>query len=191
MKRTILFVLFAFLLFSSLFVLGGCDNGNGNSNSNSPFKLTSSAFKNNQRLADKYCYTGVKGGQNISLPFNWVQPPENTQSFALILYDPDGANWIHWAVFNIPVNSNSIAENASGTNMPTGSVELENEFGSSGYGGPEPPAGSGTHRYIATLYALNTTAISGLGGFKSYADISAILSGKVIDKASLTGTYSR
>lgn len=183
-----LVVLFAVSTF--LFVLSGCNDGSGGSDS--AFKLQSTAFSNNQRLDDKYCHTGVSGGQNISLPFNWAQPPEDTQSFALIIYDPDGSNWIHWAVFNIPADCTSIAENASGTiNMPAGSVELDNEFRSPGYGGPEPPAGSGRHRYIATLYALNTGTIDGLSGFKSYAEINAIIKGKVIDKAAITGAYSR
>jgi Raf kinase inhibitor-like YbhB/YbcL family protein len=183
MKHIVFFALFVSLVFSGLFVLAGCDDGGGG-NSDSLFKLESSAFGNNQRLDDKYCYTGVDGGQNISLPFNWVQPPENTQSFALIIHDPEGGDWIHWAVFNIPASCNAIDEDASGTtNMPAGSVELDNEFGTSGYGGPAPPAGSGTHRYIATLYALNTSAINGLSRFKSYAEINTIIAGKIIDKA--------
>jgi Raf kinase inhibitor-like YbhB/YbcL family protein len=190
MKHGVLFAVVVSLAFSGFFVLAGCDNGGGG-NSDTAFKLESSAFGNNQRLADKYCYAGVAGGQNISLPFNWVQPPDNTQSFALIIHDPDGENWIHWAVFNIPAGCNAIDEDASGTNMPAGSVELENEFGTPGYGGPEPPEGSGTHRYISTLYALNTSTINGLSGSKSYDEINAIIAGNIIDKAQITGTYSR
>jgi Raf kinase inhibitor-like YbhB/YbcL family protein len=178
-----------------LVIFMGCDNGNGSSNdngsSNGNFELQSTAFSNNQRLADKYCYTGVTGGQNISLPFNWENPPDNTQSFALIIHDPDGGNWIHWAVFNIPASCDSINENGSGINMPVGSIELDNEFETPGYGGPYPPEGTGTHRYIATLYALNVTIISNLSGFKSYADINSILNGKIIAEATITGTYSR
>jgi Raf kinase inhibitor-like YbhB/YbcL family protein len=185
MKKMGLFAVIGILAFVSM----GCDTGS-NDESNSSFKLQSSAFNNNQRLDVKYCYNGVTGGQNISLPFSWVQPPEDTQSFALIIYDPDGGNWIHWAVFNIPASSNAIAENASGSSMPSGSVELDNEFGTSGYGGPEPPAGSGTHRYIATLYALNTSTVN-INGFKNYTGLKAVLQGKIIDTASITGTYSR
>jgi phosphatidylethanolamine-binding protein (PEBP) family uncharacterized protein len=75
--------------------------------------------------------------------------------------------------------------------MPAGIIELENEFGTPGYGGPEPPIGSGTHRYTATLYALNVATVPNLNGFKSYADLNSILDGKVIAKATITGTYSR
>ncbi|MCL2126999.1 MAG: YbhB/YbcL family Raf kinase inhibitor-like protein [Treponema sp.] len=170
--------------------LTGCDNGSDGGNSS--FTLTSTAFSRNQRLADKYCYTGVTGGQNISLPFSWAGAPENTSSFALVIYDPDGGDWVHWAVFNIPPDCASIAEGASGSaNMPEGCVELNNSFGSPGYGGPQPPFETGTHRYITTLYALNVASIPGLSGYKSYNEIKDILSGKVIERVSITGTYSR
>ena len=154
------------------------------------FELKSGAYKSNERIPDKYCHGNIEGRQNISLPFNWINPPKDTQSYALIIHDPDGRNWIHWAVFNIPANCNEIAENASGNNMPEGSIELNNQFRTPGYGGPEPPRGSGTHRYIATLYALNTPEINDLGSYKSFTEINAILSGKIIAKAEIMGTYS-
>jgi Raf kinase inhibitor-like YbhB/YbcL family protein len=108
----------------------------------------------------------------------------------LIIHDPDGRNWIHWAVFNIPANCNEIAENASGNNMPEGSIELNNQFRTPGYGGPEPPRGSGTHGYIATLYALNTPEVNDLDTYKSFAEINAILNGRIIAKAEIIGYYS-
>ena len=171
------------LVFSLLLVSAGC--------SKKRFELQSSAFKNSGRIPDKYCYGNTEERQNISIPFNWTNSPNDTQSFALIIHDPDGRNWIHWAVFNIPPNCNEIIENASGNDMPMGSIELNNQFRTSGYGGPEPPRGSGTHGYIMTLYALNTAVINDLGSFKSYADIVSILEGKIIAKAEITGTYSR
>jgi len=170
------------LILASLFVLAGC--------SKKTFELQSSAFKNGERIPDKYCHGNIEGRQNISIPFNWINSPNDTQSFALIIHDPDGRNWVHWAVFNIPPNCNEIIENASGNDMPMGSIELNNQFRTSGYGGPEPPRGSGTHGYIATLYALNTPEINEISGFKSFNDLNSILSGKIIAKAVITGTYS-
>ena len=79
----------AFLAVTTMF--SGCkdkDKDDGDNATNS-FVLKSNAFSHNQRLDTKFCYTGVNGGQNISLPFNWEAPPENTQSFALIIHDPD------------------------------------------------------------------------------------------------------
>ena len=171
-------------------VFAGCDNGSSGGDDVSSFVLKSSAFTNNQRLADKYCYSGV--GLNTSLPFTWEGAPDDTKSFTLIIHDPNGGNWVHWAVFNIPANCASIPEGASLTiQMPAGCVELNNEFGTPGYGGPMPPPGSGTHNYKATLYAMNVDSISGLSGFKNYQQITELLAGKFIKKALLTGTYSR
>jgi Raf kinase inhibitor-like YbhB/YbcL family protein len=57
--------------------------------------------------------------------------------------------WDHWVVWNIaPVEK--IDENS----IPKGAVQGTNSAGSSSYMGPCPP--SGTHRYIFTLYTLNT-----------------------------------
>lgn len=178
-KRILLNVVFMLAL---LFVLASC--------SKKIFELQSSAFKNSERVPDKYCHGNVGDRQNISLPFNWINSPNDTQSFALIIHDPSGNNWIHWAVLNIPANCNEIAENASGKNMPNGSIELYNQFRTPGYGGPEPPRGSGVHNYTATLYALNTPEINEISGYKSFADINSILSGKIIAIAEIIGTYS-
>ena len=174
-------------------MFSGCKDNDKDEDDNAKqtFVLKSNAFSHNQRLDTKFCFTGVSGGQNISLPFNWEDLPKNIQSYALIIHDPDGGNWIHWAVFNIPANCTAIDEGASGKNMPEGSLELNNEFGTSGYGGPQPPTGSGTHRYIVTLYALNTSAITDISGFRNYATLNSLLKGKVIGSASITGTYSR
>ena len=201
-----MFVLFAFVFSSCPSPSGGVGNVGGIVDDNddgdgvidgggggtSSFILTSSAFTHNQRLADKYCYAGVSGGDNISLPFSWTGAPEDTLSFALVIYDPDGGDFVHWAVFNIPADCDSIAEGASGSAyMPENCVELSNNFGSPGYGGPQPPPGTGTHRYIASLYALNTANIPGLSGNKNHNEIMNILSGNIIVTASITGTYSR
>ena len=165
--------------------LAGCGRGS--------FALRSAAFGNNERIPDKYCHGGVAGRENISLPFNWVNPPKGTQSFALVMHMPyyDGKN-INWAVFNIPADCSLIDENASGNNMPAGSVELKNTWRTQGYFGPEPERGpiERETEYIATIYALNTTVMLNTGEYKSGWEIDNILAGKVIAKAEITGTYS-
>jgi hypothetical protein len=44
--------------------------------------------------------------------------------------------------------------------MPAGSRELVNTFGDVGYGGPQPPRGSGPHEYHFTIHALRVPALS-------------------------------
>jgi len=177
-------VIFAVLFLSILLVLPGC------SKDKKGFELQSAAFLNGERIPDKYCFGGIGERQNISLPFNWVNPPEDTKSFALIMYNL-GCNHIRWVVFNIPADCNSIAENASGKNMPKGSIELNNYRRTQPpYHGPEPEPGDMVFDYTAVLYALNTV-VDNIGGYKSYMELNEFLEGKVLAQAEITGTQSK
>jgi Raf kinase inhibitor-like YbhB/YbcL family protein len=162
-------------------VLSGCGKS---------FELQSSAFQNNGIIPNKYGYGVNDGRANVSLPFNWINPPKGTKSFALIFYHPNHPNHnrIQWAVLNIPASYNGIAENASGRNMPIGSIELPNYRRTTPpYYGPEPFPGGAPFEYIATLFALNVPFINGLDSYKSYSEITGLLEGKIIAKAELTG----
>jgi len=99
-------------------------------------------------------------------------------------------NWVHWLVINIPKEVTSLEEGASRKRMPQGSVELRNSFGDVGYGGPQPPRGTGDHSYVVTLYALNVEKLD----LKTDTSLSAFkkaIEGKVIASASITGKYGR
>jgi Raf kinase inhibitor-like YbhB/YbcL family protein len=122
----------------------------------SNFVLTSSAFKNGGQIPTKYCMMQIQGGQNISPPLSWSDPPKGTKSFALFCVDthPIANNWIHWAVVNIPADWRGIEEGASGTKKMKGALELKNSYGFKGWGGPMPPEGSGVHNYEFHLLAL-------------------------------------
>jgi Raf kinase inhibitor-like YbhB/YbcL family protein len=50
-------------------------------------------------------------GQNYSPPVSWINIPAGTKSLALIGIDPDGGNWIHWVLYNIPSTTNHLNEN--------------------------------------------------------------------------------
>jgi len=103
---------------------------------------------------------------------------------------PVAQNWVHWLVVNIPVNTAAIEEGASRKRMPPGSVELQNSFGDIGYGGPQPPRGTGDHPYVFTLYALNTEKLN-LGMNTSLSFFKKALEGKVLASATLTARYGR
>jgi len=74
--------------------------------------------------------------------------------------------------------------------MPAGAVELKNSFGDAGYGGPQPPKGSGEHPYVVTLYALNVDKLD-LGISVSLPAFKKALEGRVIQAATITGKYER
>lgn len=115
--------------------------------------LSSPAFANNGVVPNEYTYSlsGQCSGANLSPPLSIGAVPAGTQSFALTVVDPDGGNWLHWKAWNIPATATAILANASAIG---GFNQASNEFGTPGYGGPCPPTPN--HRYIFTLYAVNT-----------------------------------
>ena len=154
-------------------------------------QITSSAFQDGGKIPLKYVMPGA-GGKNVSVPLSWAGAPEGTQSFALSMVDPHpvARNWVHWLVIDIPKGATALPEGASGTSMPKGAVELQNSFGKPGYGGPQPPPGSGDHPYVFTLYALNVPKVD-LSKNASLAAFKQALEGKILATATITGYFGR
>ena len=154
-------------------------------------EISSSAFKDKGKIPIQYVMPGA-GGKNISIPLTWKNVPAGTKSFALSIVDPHpvAQNWVHWLVINIPGDVTFIEEGASKKKMPRGAAELKSSFGNIGYGGPEPPKGTGDHPYVVTLYALNVEKLE-LGVNTSLSAFKKAIEGKVIESASITGMYGR
>ena len=154
-------------------------------------EIQSSAFKDGGKIPIPYVMVAA-GGKNLSLPLSWKDVPPGTKSFALSMVDPHpvAQNWVHWFVINIPADTTSLPEGASRTKMPPGGTELRNSFGDVGYGGPQPPKGSGEHPYVITLYALNVEKVE-LGANTSLAAFKKTVEGKAIQSASITGKYEQ
>jgi hypothetical protein len=154
-------------------------------------EIASAAFTDKGTIPLKYVMPGA-GGQNISLPFSWSDVPTGTKSLALSIVDPHPVanNWVHWLLINLPADSNGFAEGASRRAMPPGTQELQNSFGDLGYGGPQPPRGSGAHPYVATLYALNVAELD-LPGSASLGDFKKALDKKILATSTITGMFGR
>ncbi len=116
--------------------------------------LSSPAFVNNGVIPNQFAYSFSPQcqGSNLSPPLVFGDVPPGTQSFALTIFDPDGGNWLHWKAWDIHALTVALPHNASARG---GFRQAVNDFGTAGYGGPCPPTPN--HRYIFTLYALNTT----------------------------------
>ena len=154
-------------------------------------EMTSTSFKDGEKIPIQYVMLGA-GGKNTSVSLSWKNVPASTKSFALSMVDPHpvAQNRVHWLVINIPANVTSIGDGASRKKMPPGSVELKNSFGDIGYGGPQPPKGTGDHPYVFTLYALKVEKLD-LGTNTSLSAFNRALEGKVLESATLTGKYER
>ncbi len=149
-------------------------------------KLTSPAFEPNQLIPSQY----TCDGEDISPALDWDDPPEGTESLALICDDPDAPvkTWVHWIVYNLPKSARALSENVSPSTSPLSeSVQGKNDFKQVKYGGPCPP--SGTHRYFFKLYALDTKLKLESGATK--AQVEAAMTGHILGKAELIGRYSR
>ena len=143
-------------------------------------KLTSSAFKHDGKIPDKYTCKGDDISPNLKI----TGISKEAKSLALIMDDPDApvGTWDHWVVWNIPIIS-EIKENS----LPSEAVQGINSWGRNSYGGPCPP--SGTHRYFFKLYALNKTL--NLSGNSKKEQLESAMKGHVIAKTQLVGLYSK
>lgn len=158
--------------------------------------LLSNSFKDGNLIPACHATKEVEGGDNISPHFSWKDMDDETitaiQSFALIFWDkhPVAQNWIHWLVSSIPSGVTEIQEESSGVSMPVGSVEHVNSYGEYGYGGPQPPIGSGSHEYVAEIYALDIADLN-LSDAPSLTDFKSAVSNHVLDNSSISGFFRR
>ena len=149
-------------------------------------ELTSAAFREGQPIPARYTCTG----EDISPPLAWRGAPPGTQSFALIMDDPDapGRTWVHWVVFNLAADTTALpAAIRSDDDLPGEAAHGQNSWRRSDYGGPCPP--SGTHRYFFKLYALDTTLDLAPGATRQ--QVLDALAGHVLAEGQVMGTYKK
>jgi Raf kinase inhibitor-like YbhB/YbcL family protein len=152
--------------------------------------LTSSAYGAGGQIPARFTCEG----RGLPLPFAWSAPPTGTKSLALILEDPDAPDpaapkviWVHWVLYDLPPAAEHLPAGMGESALPEGTREGTSSFKTTGYGGPCPPIGR--HRYIATLYALDTV-LPDLG--RPTADaLQDAMQGHVLQRAVLIGTYQK
>lgn len=147
--------------------------------------LTSPAFDDGAPIPREH---GYHEG-NTSPPLAITGVPPEAASLAIIMDDPDarepaGKIWDHWVMWNIPPESTSLP---SGWDAAAGgAVEGRNDFGSTGYGGPAPPDGEHTYRFL--LYALDASLE--LDPDADADRLRRAMEGRVLAEATLTGTFA-
>ena len=152
------------------------------------FQLTSTAFEPDGAIPVKYACIGA----NISPALAWTDPPAGTQSFALVVDDPDAASTtpaVHWLIYAIPSLHRALAENTlKKATLPDGTRQGKNSAGKVGYGGPCPDPGK-LHHYFFKLYALDY--VPDLKAKAKIVDVEAAIKGHVLAKTELIGRYQR
>ncbi|HEY1630495.1 MAG TPA: YbhB/YbcL family Raf kinase inhibitor-like protein [Rhizomicrobium sp.] len=133
-------------------------------------------------------------GDNVSPQLSWSGAPEGTKSFAVTLYDPDAppVGFWHWIAFDIPANATGLQRGAGRdpSQLPIGTVQGQNDFQDSGYGGACPPQGSGLHHYRFTVWALDAATLPFDTDVTGSA-IDAALKKHALAQATLTAVYQR
>jgi len=161
-------------------------------------KLTSSAFKNGSEIDQRHTVEG----EDVSPDLAWTDIPTGTQSLALICDDPDAPSprkpaanpWVHWIVFNIPAQASGLPTGVERTLEPqaiSGARQGINSWpvDNVGYRGPAPPPGSGKHRYVFQLYALDSVLELDAGATKQ--QLLENMDGHVLAECQLVATYER
>lgn len=142
--------------------------------------IRSPAFHQGGDIPAKFTCDGGK----TSPPLEISGVPSETKSLVLIADDPDAPTGLftHWLVWNIPPQTNSVAEGSA----PKG-VHGTNDFGKPGYGAPCPP--SGAHRYYFKVFALDREL--GLSSGARRSQLEAAMKGHVIAQGESMGRYAR
>jgi phosphatidylethanolamine-binding protein (PEBP) family uncharacterized protein len=124
-------------------------------------QLTSTAFADNEPIPRVHTCDGAGTIPPLAIT---GEPPAGTQSYALIVHDPDApipGGFTHWVVVDIPADARTIRGRDLTRWQP-----------------PCPP--SGTHHYRFTLYAEKATPAT-----------AAEIPENAIGQFTLVGTYSR
>ncbi|MBS3954803.1 MAG: YbhB/YbcL family Raf kinase inhibitor-like protein [Methylomicrobium sp.] len=133
-------------------------------------------------------------GEDSSPAIEWSGIPAEAKSLVLIVDDPEAPDpakpkmtWVHWVLYNIVPTATGLAQAVASGSLPVGTLEGQNDWKRTGYGGPCPPIGR--HRYFHKLYALDLE----LPDLKqpSKAELEAAMKGHVLDQAELIGTYQK
>jgi Raf kinase inhibitor-like YbhB/YbcL family protein len=151
-------------------------------------QLSSPAFMHEDEIPARFTCEG----EDCSPPLEWSDVPEGTQSFALIVDDPDAPDpaapkrvFVHWVLFDLPPDKRALSEGLA-EGLPDEAGVGRNDWGKASYGGPCPPIGR--HRYIHKLYALDTPLNL---EHPTKAELEEAMQGHILAKSELIGTYQK
>lgn len=153
------------------------------------FALTSPAFAHGASIPERH--RGRLFGANISPAIAWTTPPAGAVELVLIVQDPDvpfGKASTHGLTVGIDPSWPGISENGLSSPSPTpGFKHGKAALGRRGWAGPLPIPSHGPHSYVFQLFALDHR--TELGDTFGLADVLRAMTGHVVARARLDGTY--
>ncbi|AYY14266.1 YbhB/YbcL family Raf kinase inhibitor-like protein [Actinobacteria bacterium YIM 96077] len=144
-------------------------------------KITSPDIGADGQLADRH----ANDRDNTPPVLHISGVPQGTAELAIICHDPDAPlpwGFTHWTLYGIPAETAEIGADADTRFRPG-----PNNFGRTGYGGPQPPAGHGPHRYYFWVYALHR-AVEGEPSMREFLEKYA---DAIIEQNRVVGVYER
>ena len=150
------------------------------------FQLTSSAFKEGGAIPREYTCQG----KAVSPALQWRGAPAGTQSFSLIVTDPDApkGTWTHWVLYSLPAPVSNLPSAIPAISvLANGERNGKNSSGQLGYYAPCPPTGN--HHYYFTIYALDFSPALDAGASKE--DLEKAMEGHILAQAQLLGRYQK
>lgn len=149
-------------------------------------QISSAAFSEGGAIPKKF----TCDGPDVSPQLSWSGAPASTQTFALIMDDPDApvGTWVHWVLYNLPADTKGLPEGVEKQEQAAGGIHGRNDFKKFGYGGPCPPPGK-PHRYFFRLYALDARLDLKPGATK--AEVERAMKGHILAQGQLIGRYGR
>jgi Raf kinase inhibitor-like YbhB/YbcL family protein len=154
--------------------------------SEAKFQLTSSSFAADSGIPAKYTCDGA----GVSPALVWTEPPAGTQSFALVVDDPDvpKKTVIHWLLYDLPAATRALPEGVpTKAKLPDGSRQGKNDPGKIGYTGPCPQQGGAAHHYFFKLYALDYQ--TGLKPKAKGSEVEQAIKGHILAQAELIARF--
>jgi len=175
---------------------GGAGGGRGPQTP--PLIMTSTAWEDGGVIPNKFTQA-AEGGMAVSPELKWSQVPMGTQSFVLLVHDPEPVlnkgskmDITHWLIWNIPGTATGLPEGVAQGELPDGSRQVS--LRSNAYMGMGAPAGP-YHHYTFELYALDIKLDVPQGMPAQAADtrtaVVNAMDGHVLGKAVLVARFHR